>query len=179
LTGGKGWLKAFWRARKADPGERDPEAAFNLGTRLEEQGDIDGAREAYRQVANSGHPEYGPVAARSLGHLNERLHRQRQAHAAYQVAIDSGHPDVAPRAMVDLGNLISTSLYPETARPFYQMAIDSGHPEAAPEAARRLARLPGPPGGTVRPSRSLIPNGPGLTPSASRRAGPGSGRPRP
>jgi tetratricopeptide (TPR) repeat protein len=172
-------VKAFWRARKVDPGEHDPETALGLAAKLEEQGDIDGAREAYRQAANSGHPEHGPVAARNFGRLNERLHRQRQAYEAYQIAIDSGHPDVAPRAMVDLGNLISTTLYPENARPFYQMAVDSGHPEAAPEAARRLARLPGPPGGTVRPSRSLIPNGLRLTPSAPRRAGPGSARPRP
>jgi tetratricopeptide (TPR) repeat protein len=144
-------VKAFWQdrwaRRKAAP---DPEAAFSLGTRLAEEGNIDGAREAYRQAANSGHPEYAPVAARNLGHLNEQLGRLRQAQEAYQVAIDSGHPDVAPRAMVDLGNLIRDSLYPENAQPLYQAAVDSGHPEAAREAARHLADR----------KRSLIPNGP-------------------
>ena len=42
-------MKAVWRPR-ADAAA-DPEAAFNLATRLAADGDIDGAREAYRQVA--------------------------------------------------------------------------------------------------------------------------------
>jgi tetratricopeptide (TPR) repeat protein len=138
-------VKAFWRAWSKDaPGERDPVAALSLGKRLTEEGDIEGAREAYRQAANSGHPEYAPVAARNLGQLNQQVGRYRQAYEAYQVAIESGHHDVAPWAMVDLGNLISDSLYPENARQYYQMAVDSGHPEAARQAARHLAGRKGP-----------------------------------
>jgi tetratricopeptide (TPR) repeat protein len=137
--------KAFWRDRWARRNVApDPEAAFSLATRLAADGDIEGAREAYRQVVNSGHREYAPVAARNLGRLNEQQGRLRQAYEAYQIAIDSGHPDVAPRAMVDLGNLIGDSLYPENARPLYQAALDSGHAEAAREAARHLADRKGP-----------------------------------
>jgi len=141
-------VKAFWRPR-ADAAA-DPEAAFSLATRLADEGDIDGAREAYRQVANSGHPEYAAAAAWKFGQLNQRQGRLRQAHEAYQVAIESGHPDVAPLAMVDLGHLIRDSLYPENAQPLYQAAVDSGHPEAAREAARYLADR----------KKSLVPNGP-------------------
>jgi tetratricopeptide (TPR) repeat protein len=147
--------KAFWRDRRARRNVApDPEAAFSLGARLAADGDIEGAREAYRRVVNSGHPEYAPVAARNLGHLNQQVGRLRQAHEAFQIAIESGHPDVAPRAMVDLGNLIGDSLYPENARPHYQAAVDSGHPEAAREAARHLADR----------KKSLVPNGPRFHP---------------
>ncbi len=38
-----------------------PKAAVNLGVLLMEQGYVEGAMAAFRQVIESGHPYYGPV----------------------------------------------------------------------------------------------------------------------
>jgi Flp pilus assembly protein TadD len=46
-------------------------AAVNLGLLLEDRGDTEGARTAYRRAIDSGHPDAAPMAARNLGVLLE------------------------------------------------------------------------------------------------------------
>jgi Flp pilus assembly protein TadD len=69
-----------------------------LGYLLKEEGDVAGARAAYRKAIDSGHPDHGPVAARNLGNLLWEQGDVAGARAAYQKAIDSGHPDHGPAA---------------------------------------------------------------------------------
>jgi len=66
-------VKAFRRTRDAPPEAApfayDPAGAFGLGTRLAEQGDVEGARSAFQQAIDSADPEYAPAAAFRLGLL--------------------------------------------------------------------------------------------------------------
>ena len=66
-------MKAFRRAWGAPPAvvpfAPDPAAAFSLGTRLAEQGDVEGARSAFQQAMDGADPEYAPAAAFRLGLL--------------------------------------------------------------------------------------------------------------
>ena len=89
-------MKAFWRSRRdAAP---DPEAAFGLATRLAEEGDIDGAREAYQVAIDSGHPDVAPRAMVDLGNLIGDSLYPENARPLYQAAVDSGHPEAAREA---------------------------------------------------------------------------------
>jgi tetratricopeptide (TPR) repeat protein len=125
-----------------DGANQAPKSALGLGLMLEEQGDVAGARTAYQQAIDSGHPEQAPKAAYSLGRL---LLTERGdvagARTAYQQAIDSGHPDAAPMAAYGLGLLLEEQGNVAGARAAYQQAIDSGHPDAAPMAAVNLGVL--------------------------------------
>ena len=67
------WARRTKRARAAcevDPGAADePSAAVSRAKMLSEHGDVAGARSAYQQAIDSGHPEHAPAAAFSLGLL--------------------------------------------------------------------------------------------------------------
>ena len=62
------------------------------------QGDVAGARAAYRKAIDSGHPDWSPAASRNLGYLLKEEGDVAGARAAYRKAIDSGHPDHGPAA---------------------------------------------------------------------------------
>jgi tetratricopeptide (TPR) repeat protein len=72
-------------------------AALNLGTILAELGDSAGARAAYQQAINSGHPDHAPTAQYSLGVLLADLGDSTGARAAYQEAMSSGHSELCSR----------------------------------------------------------------------------------
>jgi Flp pilus assembly protein TadD len=74
----------------------------NLGVLLAEQGDPAGARAAWKQAIDTGHPDFAPKAMRNLGVLLVEQGDVEGARAAYQRAIDSGHPEQAPAALVGL-----------------------------------------------------------------------------
>ena len=102
-----------------------------------------GAKEAYRQAANSGHPEHSPVAARNLGHLFKRQGRFRQAVARLPDRPSSPVTRTWPLGRWSIsGTCSAATVNPKDARAAYQMAVESGHPEAARQAAKRLADLP-------------------------------------
>jgi len=116
-------------------------AALRLGDRLAEHGDVEGARAAYQQAIDSGHPDAGPVAAANLGVLLAEHGDVESARAAYQQAIDSGHLDAGSGAAYNLGILLEAHGDPDGARGAYQHAIDSGHADHAPAAAFNLGVL--------------------------------------
>ncbi len=72
---------------------------------LGEQGDTEGAREAYQRVIDSGHPGKAPGAAFNLGALLKEQGDTEGTREAYQRVIDSGHPEAAPRAAECLRHL--------------------------------------------------------------------------
>lgn len=118
------WLRSTWEScegaagttRASAPHTRRPStlithnwhptAANNLGRRLYEQGDIEGARAAWQQAVDSGHPEHGPPAAYNLGNLLSGQEDFKGAREAYQRAISSGHDQHGPAAAYNLGNLL-------------------------------------------------------------------------
>ena len=67
---------------------------FNLGNLLKQQGDLEGAKDAYRRAINSRHPRVTALAAVNLGRLLARQGDMSGARDAYQQAIDS-EPDIA------------------------------------------------------------------------------------
>src|SRR5829696_1694631 len=85
--------------------EAEPWATFHLGSTFDRQGEYDRAVEAYRQVIDSGHPEWAPKAAFNLGVLFENRGEYDLAEKAYQQAIDSRHPEVAPKGTRNLRGL--------------------------------------------------------------------------
>ncbi|MEU4540282.1 tetratricopeptide repeat protein, partial [Streptosporangium sp. NPDC023825] len=135
---------AITAARKAttspDP-DHAPQAAFNLGVLLDEQGDPQGAQEAYQLAINSDHPDHAPQAAFNLGFLLDEQGDPQGAQEAYQLAINSSHPDQAPKAAINLGNLLYEQGDPQGAQEAYQLAINSDHPDHAPQAAFNLGVL--------------------------------------
>ena len=72
---------------------------------MEEPRDPHGARAAYQQAIDSGHPDQAPAAAFNLGNMLEQREDFAGARAAYQQAIDSGHTDGAARARAALDQL--------------------------------------------------------------------------
>jgi predicted negative regulator of RcsB-dependent stress response len=72
---------------------------------LANEGDVEGARAAYQQAIDSGHPDEAPRAAVGLGNLLGDQGDVAGARAAYQRAIDSGHPESSDMAMSLLDNL--------------------------------------------------------------------------
>jgi len=101
-----------------------PLAALRLGNMLtRRQGDLIGARAAYQQAIDSGHPDIAPQAQRDLGNLLMRERDSQRALSAYRQAMPPGHPDAAPEAANNLGNLLA----------------DLGRAGAAPQSAGRRA----------------------------------------
>jgi hypothetical protein len=60
----------IWRTVAGGSSTYSAEAAFNLGTLLHEQGDTEGARSAFQQAIDSGHPDVAPVAANLLRRIS-------------------------------------------------------------------------------------------------------------
>ena len=116
-------------------------AAYHLGLSLEVKGDVEGARTAYQQVVDSGHPEYAPQAANKLGHLLQGQRDPEGAQAAYQEAINSGDPETAAVAASGLGYLLLMQGDVEGARAAYRRAIESGKPETAAMTTNNLGHL--------------------------------------
>jgi tetratricopeptide (TPR) repeat protein len=133
----------IWRNVAGGSSTYSGEVAYYLGILLKEQGDTEGAREAYQEAIDSGHPDAASKAMNNLGVLLEEQGDIEGARAAYQRAIDSGHTDEAPNAALNLGNLLSEQGDIEGARAAYQRAIDSGHTDRAPMAVVNLGVLLG------------------------------------
>src|SRR5580658_4737596 len=102
-------MKAFRRAQGTPPEAalyaQDASGAFNLGTRLAEQGDVEGARSAFQQAIDSADPEYAPAAGYRLGLLLGQHGDIEGAKEAYRLAANSGHPEHSPVAARNLGHL--------------------------------------------------------------------------
>jgi tetratricopeptide (TPR) repeat protein len=130
-----GSLRLFSRARS--------ERAFRLGVSLEEQGDVEGAKDAYKQAIDSGDEDAAPKAAVNLGNLLFDQRDMQGARAAYERAIDSGHADAAPQAAFILAILLQEQGDIEGAKAACRQAIRSGHPDMAPRAAVKLGNLLG------------------------------------
>jgi predicted negative regulator of RcsB-dependent stress response len=87
------------------PDEHAAAEAVRLGDRLSEQGDVAGARAAYQQAIDSGHPDVAPWAMVYLGNLLVHYLNPAGARASYQMAAESGHPEAARRAASRLAAL--------------------------------------------------------------------------
>jgi tetratricopeptide (TPR) repeat protein len=131
----------IWRNVAGGSSTYSGEVAYYLGILLKEQGDTEGAREAYQEAIDSGHPDAASKAMNNLGVLLEEQGDIEGARAAYQRAIDSGHTDRAPMAVVNLGVLLGKQGDDEGAREAFQRVIDSGHPDQAPKAIYNLGVL--------------------------------------
>ncbi|MDX3108963.1 tetratricopeptide repeat protein [Nonomuraea angiospora] len=134
-------IAAARKATASPDSDKSAQAAVNLGVMLLQQGDTDGAQEAYQIAIDSDHPHAMPAAAVNLGNLLKQEGDPEGAQAAYQFAIDSDHPDAAPQAAVNLGNLLKQEGDVEGAWMAFQLAIDSGHVDHAPGAAVNLGNL--------------------------------------
>jgi FlaA1/EpsC-like NDP-sugar epimerase len=81
-------------------------AALRLGTLLAEEGDGEGAQQAWRQALNSNYPAITPVAALRLADALTTAEAPAQKPAEieelYRVAIDFGHPTASPEAALRL-----------------------------------------------------------------------------
>src|SRR5215217_6519423 len=121
--------------------EAEPWATFHRGSIFDNQGEYEGAVQAYQQVIDSGYPEAAPRAAFNLGILFEERGDYDRAVEAYQQAMASEHAEWAPKAAFDLGMLVEERGEHNLADQAYQQAINSGHPEVAPKAMRNLQGL--------------------------------------
>ena len=115
--------------------------AWERGLDLWSDGDAEGAKTVFQQVASGDDQEAAALAAFSLGSLLQDQADLQGAVRAYQQAADSHDPEAAPRALYTLGQLLEDQHDIEGARFAYQRAIDSGHPTAAPLAALGLGNL--------------------------------------
>ncbi len=131
--------EAWIKAAEDDP-RLVPWSVITLGVLLREEGDIAGAKVAFRQTIDSGDAYLVPFAAANLGAL---LAGQGDvaAKAALQQAIDSGHADAAPMAMTELGALLREEGDVAGAKAAYQQVLDSGHPKHGATAAAALGML--------------------------------------
>lgn len=59
----------IWRTLGGRSSVQAPKAAFNLGLLLREQGDAEGARDAYQKAIDSDHPDVAPIARDLLRYL--------------------------------------------------------------------------------------------------------------
>jgi len=59
----------IWRTLGGRSSVQAPKAAFNLGVLLREQGDAEGARDAYQKAIDSDHPDVAPIARDLLRYL--------------------------------------------------------------------------------------------------------------
>jgi tetratricopeptide (TPR) repeat protein len=118
-----------------------PLAVVALGSLLQEQGDMEGAKEAYRRAIDSGNGEAAPLAALNLGYLLKSLGDVEGSRAEFQNAIDSGHAQYAPQAAIGLGNLLKVQGNVEGATAAYQLAIESGNSDQVPRAEVNMGVL--------------------------------------
>jgi CHAT domain-containing protein/Tfp pilus assembly protein PilF len=125
--------------RVADP-DQGPAAVFNRGVEIGLQGDIEGAKTIFDQLASSADQEVASQAALNLGTLlfEEDI---KGALEAFQRAAGSGDSDVAPTAYHRIGQILELEHDIDGALAAYQRAADSGHPDAAPGAALDIGAL--------------------------------------
>ena len=116
-------------------------AAFTLGVLLKEQGDISGAKAAYRQAIGSGRAESAGQAALALGMLLAKEGDISGAKDAYRQAIHIGHAESAGQAAFNLGMLLLDQRDISGAQDAYRQAIDIGHAESVSEAGFILGAL--------------------------------------
>ncbi len=134
-------MDAFSKA--ADSGDLMAEShgsAF-VGALLQEQGDLRGAKAAYRRAIDSRHAKVGSTTKFNIGYILEGLGDMRGAKTAYQQAVRSGHAQASPKAALALGRLLAEEGNSEAAKRAFQQAIISGHDDAAPGAALGLGVL--------------------------------------
>jgi tetratricopeptide (TPR) repeat protein len=116
-------------------------AALELGILLAEEGDLNGARVAYRHAVDLGHTGTAPwpmvrLALALIEHADTET-----AQAAWRSAVDTGHPPVVAVASLGLGNLLAREGDAEAAGAAFQQAIDSGYPQPADAASLGLGWL--------------------------------------
>jgi virulence factor Mce-like protein len=118
--------------------EGDAEAAFEAGERLAEQGDLEGAEEAYRQGDKGGHP----TAAAYAGVFDEARGDTRAAEQAYRRADERGDGFGAFR----LGLLLSRAGDWDAARAAWERADERGEAQPPFDPVALLRRQTDPPG---------------------------------
>ncbi|MEU8758805.1 tetratricopeptide repeat protein [Streptomyces sp. NPDC048659] len=116
-------------------------AAFEQGVQDRTAGWVNGAREAFRRAARTGHPDIGPMALANLAVLEAQDGRAAAAREAFERAIATGHPDHAPQSLFNYAVFEQRSGDPAHARELYRRALDSGHPEHARKALLNLGGL--------------------------------------
>jgi len=87
-TDGHVWELHFQRTSDSGHPDQTPKAAVNLGNLLLEQGDVAGARVAYRQAIDKGHPDQAPLLSRHFdnsvsGDLLHCLKAWRRTHVRH------------------------------------------------------------------------------------------------
>jgi TolA-binding protein len=130
-----GWQRLF------AAGNANPQDSTLLGLVLQFQGDLAGARAAYRAAIDSGDPEQAPQASVNLGLLLQDEGDVAMAQAAFQAAIDSRHPHWGPEAEYRLGCLLEEKGDVAGACAAYRATIDSNLADRAPAAQLGLGRL--------------------------------------
>ena len=100
-------------------------AATQLGDLLKEQGDRDGAREAYRKAMESGDAQTAATAATQLGDLLKEQGDRDGAREAYRRAMESGDAQTAATAATQLGDLLKEQGDRDGARNAYHLAIEA------------------------------------------------------
>jgi tetratricopeptide (TPR) repeat protein len=137
-------ISAFGKAAAPNDDIVAPVAALNLGLLLGQEPDVEGAKAAYQQAINSGHPEAAPGAALGLGLLLGQNGDLKGAEDAYRQATSYADSVTAPTAALSLGNLLTQKPDGpdvEGAKAAYQQAINSGRPDIVPMAALMLGNL--------------------------------------
>jgi len=133
--------QAWRKAARSGHADAAPEAANDLGGLLADQGDVQGAKDAFHQAIDSGHADATPRASYNLGLLLRRIGDVQAAMAAYRQAAASRHADAAPMAARNLGLLLQRQGDIQAAKDAFHQAIDSGHADEAPKAIANLAVL--------------------------------------
>ncbi|HEV8376058.1 MAG TPA: tetratricopeptide repeat protein [Candidatus Polarisedimenticolia bacterium] len=119
-----------------------PMASVNLGVLLEEEGDLQGAKDAYRRGSQFTDPESGGRAARYLGDLQAQEGDVAGAVESYRRAMESeGEDGVA--AAFSLASLLATSGDRNGAAEIYERLAQMPWPEVRSEAQRELRELKG------------------------------------
>lgn len=118
-----------------------PAAALSLGQLLEDRGEVEEAKDAYKRAISSGHPDLAPAGWVNLGMILENEHDFEGAKKAFQQAIDSGHPDWSTRGAGALGVLLERTGDIEGAKVAYRKAAESTNEEVVSVAEGRLRSL--------------------------------------
>lgn len=107
---------------------RTARAAITLGNRLDQRGDVDGARRAFQRAIDSGSHHGAPAGAWSIANLLRKRQDWDAARSFYQRAVDSRHEAWAPRAATDLADMLAERGYFEVPCTYYRQAIAYGDP---------------------------------------------------
>jgi hypothetical protein len=118
-----------------------PMKEFERETKLQAQGDTEGAKSAFQSAIDGDSTREAAWAALALGALFNSEGDVGRAHSAWRSAADSGQFAVGPLAMIALARLLEKQQDLDGARAEYERAIESNHPQAAPKAAFELGLL--------------------------------------